>query len=270
MTQSRRRIKIQIDKNPRYVGTIHDDAVARRQGYRAALVPGAFLYGHFSRFAVDTWGMAWIERGAISIRFRRAVYNEDVVELVAITANEADIQQFELELRDPEGAIAATGSVSLPAISKSAPEIAPVAILPVPDPKPIIPAGGMTPGLRGGTACEPLPIDEVRESLSAFGEDHPIYAGGRLVHSGCLMRKAMFEVNRSFSLPGPYVLTACSGQHFAPMQAGQTFATVSTVRQAFERNGRHYFVSDETVLADGRPVATFVREQIYAISKGDA
>ena len=84
------------------------------------------------------------------------------------------------------------------------------------------------------------------------------------------MRKAMFELNQSFHLPGPYVLTACEGQHFQPFKAGGRFATASTVTGVYERNGRHYFETDEIVLSDGRPAARFRRSQIYASSGGSA
>jgi hypothetical protein len=42
-------------------------------GFRGALILGAFVYGYMSRFAVATWGAAWMERGTIAARFRRPV-----------------------------------------------------------------------------------------------------------------------------------------------------------------------------------------------------
>src|SRR5690606_38218693 len=50
-----------LDQNPRYRGSSHDDAVARQLGYRAALIPGAFLYGHLTRLAVRRWGEDWLD-----------------------------------------------------------------------------------------------------------------------------------------------------------------------------------------------------------------
>ena len=40
-------------------------------------MPGAFVYGHISRVAIEAWGAAWAERGAMCARFRRPVYNGD-------------------------------------------------------------------------------------------------------------------------------------------------------------------------------------------------
>ena len=265
-----RHIAIRLDDNPRYAGSIHDDTVARRMGYRAALVPGAFLYGHFSRIAVDLWGMDWIRRGGIATQFRRAVYNGDIVQLIATQRQDGAGERLDLVMTGADGQEAAAGWVALPATAPDTPDPRDLALAPLPDPRPRIGAGGMRVGMTGGTAQAILPQTEIAESLKAFAEDHPIYRSGALAHSGCLMRKAMFELNQSFSLPGPYVLTACEGQHFHPVEAGQRFATASTVTGVYERKGRHYFETDEVVLADGKPAARFRRTQIYATSGGNA
>lgn len=265
-----RRITIRLDDNPRYSGSIHDDAVARRMGYRAALVPGAFLYGHFSRLAVDLWGMDWITRGAISCRFRSAVYKGDVVRLVATHTPVVAGVRYDLSLFGVDNEKVASGWISMPADAPAAPDVRDIVLLPLPDPKPKIAAGAMQPGLTGGTAQTILTQQEIAESLQAFWEDHPIYRAGQLAHSGCLMRKAMFELNQSFALPGPYVLTGCEGQHFMAVEAGSRFATASTVTDVFERKGRYYFETDEIVLSDGRPAARFRRVQIYASEGGSA
>ena len=76
-------VDIRLDDDPRYKGSIHDDDVARARGYRAALVPGAFIYGHVSRLAIEAWGEDWAKRGAIGTRFRRPVYNGDRLTLEA-------------------------------------------------------------------------------------------------------------------------------------------------------------------------------------------
>lgn len=259
-----RHIPIVLDDNPRYAGSVHDDVVARRMGYRAALVPGAFLYGHFSRLAVDLWGMDWIAHGGIGITFRRAVYNGDTVRLTAQNVPNEAGQRLDLVMTGPGHEELATGWISLDRHPPPPPEVSESQIKPLPVPRPVYGAGQMSPGLTGGSAGAVLTRAEIAESLRAFGEDHPIYQGGLLAHSGCLMRKAMFEINQSFQLPGPYVLTACEGQHFAPMQAGERFTTISRVLSAFERKGRHYFESDEIVLGNARPVARFRRCQIYA------
>ena len=59
----------------RYRGSVHDDEVARRMGYRAALVPGAFLFGHFSRVAIEAWGLDWAALGLAAAIPAVVIYN---------------------------------------------------------------------------------------------------------------------------------------------------------------------------------------------------
>jgi hypothetical protein len=105
---------------------------------------------------------------------------------------------------------------------------------------------------------------DILDSRAAFQETHPLYAREGLAHPGLLMRRAMFEVNASFRWPGPVVLTACEAVHLAAVAAGARLATSSVIAEAFERRGRHYVVTEELLLADGRPAALFRRTQLYA------
>lgn len=257
-------LTIRLDANPRYRGSVHDDEVARRMGYRAALVPGAFLYGHFSRIAIDLWGAPWIERGSMAASFRRPVYNGDDVTVVCSPRDGASI---ELSMIGQDGQVAAEGWLAPPS-SVEAPSVDAWPVLPLPPERPAIVVGDAPAGRRGGTPGAVVTQAELRESRSAFGETHPIYDNGGMAHPGYLMRRAMFEVNGSFRWPGPVVLTACEGRHFAIVTAGQRLETSSVIAETFERRGKHYVVTDELMLADERPAARFRRTQIYARDGG--
>lgn len=255
---------LRMDDSPRYRGTIHDDAVARAHGYRAALVPGAFLYGHFSRVAVELWGLDWIERGSLGARFRRPVYKGDRVTIEMQPDPGSD--RIELTLRDSEGEVAADGWVAPPA-HRRPPDPAEWPLLSLPDPRPAIAPGGMRVGMRSGTAGAVASQADIEESLRAFDETHPIYAREGIAHPGFGMRFAMSEVARSFNWPGPMVLTACEGEHFGLLRAGQRLETSGVAAECHEKRGRHYVITHEMLLADGRPVTAFRRTQIYAQEK---
>ncbi|MEJ1159414.1 MaoC family dehydratase [Prosthecomicrobium sp. N25] len=260
-----RRLTIRLDDSPRYRGSVHDDAVARAMGYRAALVPGAFLYGHFSRVAIEAWGLDWAARGGIGARFRRPVYNGDEVTIEAgpLVAGAGRVRS-ELALRDAEGETAASGWIDLPDVAEPAPLAADWPLLRVPDPRPEIGPGGWRKGMRGGTAQSVLTEAEWLESLAAFDETHPIYRRETLVHSGLLMRRAMGEVYGSFRFPGPVVLVSCETRHYAPVRPGARFGTSSIVSDEYERKGKHYGETDEVVFADGNVVSRHRRLQVYA------
>jgi hypothetical protein len=253
-------LTIRLDASPRYKGSVHDDEVARRMGYRAALVPGAFLYGHFSRVAVDLWGLPWIARGAMAARFRRPVYNGDDV-TIACAAGDGDA--ISLTMTGADGQVASEGWIAPPS-DAPAPPLDDWPLRPPPEDRPQVMPGAAPVGARCGTAGAVLTEAEILESRAAFDETHPIYPREGVAHPGLLMRRAMFEVNGSFRWPGPVVLTACEARHFAVVAAGARLETSSVIAGAFERHGKHYVVTDELMLADGRPAALFKRTQLYA------
>src|ERR1035437_9310256 len=65
--------------DPHFKGSIHDDMSARTFGYQDALVPGPVVYGYLSQIPIEVWGMAWLERGTMSSRSRRPVYQGDEI-----------------------------------------------------------------------------------------------------------------------------------------------------------------------------------------------
>ncbi|WP_457661294.1 hypothetical protein [Sinorhizobium medicae] len=99
--------------------------------------------------------------------------------------------------------------------------------------------------------------------MSAFAETHPIYEDIGFVHSGMLMRTSMGDVNSTWKFPAAVVLVEVETQHFERVYPGQSIRTAGHVAETFERKGKHYLVTDEVLLADGRPAARFRRTQIY-------
>ena len=260
-------IEARLDDSPAYAGSAHDDAAARRMGYRAALIPGAFVYGHATRLAVDVWGMDWIGRGSIATRFRRPVYDGDRLTLRASApVRSEDGVKAELRIANADGEEVVTGWIGLPDERPAAPDIADLPMLPRPDPPPAIAAGAMPVGARIGTQEAVLGEADVQASLAAFAETHPIYAREGVVHSGCLVRLTMRDALRSFAFPMPVVFVAVEAQHFAAARPGQRMGTSGTVTAAYARRGRHYFDSEEYLVADGRQVlARFRRVNLYAV-----
>ncbi|WGF88568.1 hypothetical protein [Marinivivus vitaminiproducens] len=261
-----RQVPIRLDDSPAYKGSVHDDAVARRMGFKAALIPGVFVYGHMSRIAVDAWGADWVRQGGMRARFRRPVYNGDVLTIEAGEAALADgALRATLRARNEEGEEVAEGWLGLPEAAPEPPALERCPILAMPESRTAVEAGGLVPGTRIGTHQAVLTEEALRTSLAAFDETHPLYAAHGFAHSGCLVRLAMADTNRNFRFPGAVVFVTVESQHFAPVFPGQRIATSGTVTAVYERNGRHYFDSDEVLIADGGTVAArFLRTSIYA------
>lgn len=257
-------VHILLDDAPHYKGSIHDDAVARARGYKAALIPGAFVYGHISRGAIDAWGTDWAERGAMSARFRKPVYNHDDIR-VSLGPLEDDGRHIRsiARVHNGDGDEVTTGWIALAHEPVSPPAPDSLQILPSPEYPLAVKAGELPEGAPLHSRERVLTRDDFQISLSAFAETHPIYRDPGFVHSGMLMRTAMGDVNSGWKFPAAIVLVEAETQHFSPVYPGQAIRTAGQVAQTYERKGKHYFVTDEVLLADGLPAARFRRTQIY-------
>jgi hypothetical protein len=257
-------VHVLLDDAPHYRGSIHDDAVARERGYKAALIPGAFVYGHMSRGAIDAWGLDWIERGAMSARFRRPVYNHDDISVSAgALEDDGGALRSPVSVRNGDGEEVATGWIALPHAPVAPPEMSTLQLLPMPEHPPAIAAGELPVGAPLHSRERMLTEEDYRASLSAFAETHPLYAAHGVVHSGMLMRTGMGDVNGGWKFPAAVVLVEAETQHFRSVHPGQTIRTAGQIAQTYERKGKHYFVSDEVLLVDGLPAARVKRTQIY-------
>jgi hypothetical protein len=258
-------ISVRLDNDPRYMGSTHDDATAKKLGFRAALVPGAFIYGHVARVAVAAWGTAWLERGAIGMQFLRPVYNGDVI---AVTPDDPQTTEAgtrtPVSVRNGEDVEVAAGWIALPAAAPVPPSPAELPLLPLPDSAHAARAENMRVGDRAGTRATRLSVADVRASRAAFQETHHAFGDHGAVHPGMPMRLAMGDLNRSFAFASPVILAAVEAQHFAAAIVGQTLQTSSTIRDIYEKKGRRYFVSDEIAIADGRVAARYRRTQALA------
>ena len=253
-----------LDDDPRYEGSIHDTAVAQARGFRAALVPGAFVYGHVSRMAVQAWGQTWIDRGAMGLRFRRPVFDGDTLRLEAGPLEpESDMPRAAVTVAGPDPDAVAEGWIGLPSELPRPPD---PETLPrgTPGARQTVAAGEIVQGHAFSTVPRPLEIAEIARSAEAMGETEAIYDAGGLAHSACLMRIAMTDAYSAFRFPGAVILAEIEAQHFAPVRAGAMIETRGSIRRIWERRVKHFFEAEEWLLADGQVAARFRRSTIYA------
>jgi hypothetical protein len=255
-----------LDPNPRYAGTSHDEATARAMGFRSALIPGAFVYGHVTRMAVQGWGEDWLARGRASVRFRRPVHDGDplLIERGPLRREDDGFTADVSVSQTVTGEVVLDGSFGL--ADKAPPPPAELSLLPLPDPKIPVVAGKFQGGVRLGTDETILSEDMVGQSLGDFHETEPIYREQRLIHSGCLVRQTMSQALANFALPMPVIFAAVDVQNLSPAPIDSRYSTSGRVTRVWESRGKHYFESEEWLIADGsRPVARHLRRNLYAI-----
>src|SRR5262247_79583 len=65
---------------------IHSDEGAAKYGFAGALVPGVGLYAYLTRPVIDALGLEWVERGSMSAKFLKPVYDGEKVQARATVA----------------------------------------------------------------------------------------------------------------------------------------------------------------------------------------
>src|SRR6266404_5938038 len=161
---------------------IHDDAVAKRFGFRGGLVPGVDVMAYMVHLPVAKWGRAFLERGLSEARFVKPVYDGEIAD---VSGEESDgVLSIQVESR---GQLCATGSASLPATAPSV-SIADFAdAAPVSERRPVD-ARSYELGKWLGTVPRAWAGEAATEYLTDIRERHPIYLTEGLGHPGLIQR----------------------------------------------------------------------------------
>lgn len=262
-------VTARLDPRPRYAGTSHDDATARAMGFRAALLPGVFVYGHATRLAVMGWGEDWLNRGRASVRFRRPVYNGDplLVRRGPLEPEQGGLAAPVTVSHAETGEVVLEGSIGLADKAPVPPASLPV--LPTFDPRRAIRPCDVPEGLQLGSGETLLSPEVVGESLADFHETETLFADRGLVHSGCLVRVTMGDALGNLALPSPVILAGFEVAHLACVPMGAACRTSARITRAWQTRGRYFFETEEWLIADGRPVARHIRQNLYAIEDSD-
>jgi len=81
---------------------IHTDAGAQAAGFPRALVAGVTTYAYLTHPLIVAWGEDWLARGGGEIRFRRPVFDHDVLRCVPFVEDDAvSVQAITSEPEQP-------------------------------------------------------------------------------------------------------------------------------------------------------------------------
>jgi hypothetical protein len=239
---------------------IHDDAVARKFGFKGGLVPGVDVYAYMTHLPVKRWGRAWLERGSAECRFLKPVYDGDIA---VVTAAETAAG---LDLRiESHNELCVTGCAAL----GPEPIRPPVALDGGPTPpKPSAerpPADETT--LAVGTCFAIIPFrvtDEYAEEyLRTVRETEPLYARDGLVHPGTILHIGNWALRHNVVL-GPWMHVGSTVQHFAAARIGDELSARAVVTANYERKGHRFVELDVLVSANGStPIAHLGHIAIY-------
>ena len=218
---------------------IHTDAGAQAAGFPRALVAGVTTYAYMTHPLVVAWGEDWLTRGGGEIRYRRPVFDQDVLRCVPVADGDAVlVQAITSELEQPRAIFRAVRD------------------------------GGELKPLRDG---EVLPLKEF-ELIDTFscdygsraGDDFSFYADRGLVHPAVWPALAN-DVVYNYVARGSWVHMRSIIRHHATAKVGTTAELRSVVVKRFESHGERA-VLDVHIFVEGQVVASLEHEAIVALS----
>ena len=250
---------------------IHDDAMARRFGFRGGLVPGVEVFAYMAHMPVARWGRNWLERGQAECRFLKPVYDGAVARVTATEDGDA----LDLSVTSAQDRCA-TGRAFIPAEQRVAPPLDALPIATPPSERPAANETSLAPGRALGIT--PVTIDRAMlgNYLDDIRETEPIYRTEGLVHPGQILRLANQALVQNVVL-GPWIHVGSKLRNYAAVHVGQQL----TLRSRITSNAvskRHAIVEfDAIVVADGERrvaeithVAIWRPRQVAEVSHGAA
>ena len=239
---------------------IHDDVVARRLGFRGGLVPGVDVYAYLTHPIVARWGRGWLERGAVSVRFLKPVYDG---EHVAVTGILEDGDVLAIEVRNPDAVLCATARATLPHVAPSSPEVDAYPLAALPAQRPAASPDSLLPGTLLGSFASGFHAERAPEYLTDVRETLAIYREQRIAHPGYLLRNANYILGANVTL-GPWIHVGSDVQHYATAADGDCISTRGRVASAYERKGHRFVELDLLMVAnDTRPLVHVHHVAIY-------
>jgi acyl dehydratase len=241
---------------------IHDDTVAKQLGFGGGLVPGVTVYGYLTHPLVAQFGIEFLTRGYMEVRFRRPVYEGEALQVNAqITGQHDGRWQLDLNVSNPAGELCAIGTAQFPAPPVTETELPPRAPLPSPR-RPATPeALQVTPVL--GTLDVRFDAALAPTFLTILGETLPLYH--EIAHPAWLLRQANYLVDRNLAL-GPWIHVASTIQHLGVVRSGEDIAVRGRVVELTTHKGNDYADIDVVLMTD-RPIMRVLHRAIYRMGK---
>jgi hypothetical protein len=251
---------------------IHDDAIARRYGFRGGLVPGVTLYAYLTEPLVAALGPAWLERGTASVRFLKPVVEgEEVTVSGAVTARGPRSTTLAVSGATAAAPEAATLAATLPAGSPTPVNLALYRTAPLPESRPDVGREHLGTLDMLGTPVTTYDESIALEWLDKVGDPLPLYRGRTgWVHPAFLLQQANKALSLNVRL-GPWIHAGSIIRHLGGARVGETLATRGRVRSLFEKKGREFVELDLVIVAGQRPrpVAHILHTAIYYLGGPD-
>jgi acyl dehydratase len=237
---------------------IHDDATAKRFGFKGGLVGGVHVYAYMSHMPVLRWGRAWLERGTGEARFGKPVYEGDIAEITAVD----DAAGMSLRV-DSEGVICATGHAGLPDLAPALPDLTSFPSVPARSHREA--ADEQTLKVGDWLGMNPLTVtpEYQAQDIADTRETDPLYLKEGIVHSGTILRCCNWALSHNVVLPA-WMHMGSTVQNHSLAVVGDTLNVRARVTKNYEHKGHKWVEIDALVVAnETRPIARVTHIAIY-------
>jgi len=237
---------------------IHDDAAARRFGFRGGFVSGANVYAYMSHQPVQRWGRAWLDRGTLEAKFAKPVYENDIAEVAAV--EEPDGLALTVHSRD---ILCATGRAAMLTRPLQAPALG--------DFKSVAPRNNRVPAdesslkVNDWLGMTPITVTEElhTQDLHDLRETDPIYAREKIVHPGTILRCCNWALSHNVILPA-WIHMGSVVQNLGVASVGETLSVRARITKNYEHKGHKWVELDSLVVAnEATPVIRATHVAIY-------
>ena len=233
---------------------IHEDRVAAEYGFQGGLVPGVTIYGYMAAAVIEHFGPAWLERGAMDVRFFQPFYEG---EQVAVSI--AEQEQGRVKVEAGSRASGTAWIQDLLDDSLDFGDLPPEC--PMPD---RVPASreAMLVGTLLGTIEKALDLSEPGMSapLDAYlGQE-------RFAHPAIILALANEILARNYIL-GPWIHSSSEVRNLSAALDGDRLQVRGKIVEAYERKGHDFVVLDVAILKGAVPVSRIRHTAIWRLRK---
>jgi acyl dehydratase len=247
---------------------IHDDAVARRYGFRGGLVPGVTVYAYMTRPLAEALGAAWLERGTAHVRFVKPVLDgEEVTVAGTVTARDEKGVTASLTASTASAGECAVLMATVPAGTPTPVNAALYPVAPLPTERPAATRAQLQSLETLGTPVALYDAAQAADYLQKVGDALPLYRGaGGWVHPAFFLHQANLALSQNVRM-GPWIHTGSVVRHLGGARVGARLETRGRVRSLFEKKGREFVELDLAIVAGERawPVAHVLHTAIYRL-----
>jgi acyl dehydratase len=237
---------------------IHDDATAKRFGFKGGLVGGVHVYAYMSHMPVQRWGRAWLERGTAEARFGKPVYEGDIAEITAM--EDADGMSLRV---DSVGVQCATGRAGLPDVAPISPDLGEFRSVPARSRRLLADEQSLRIGDWLGMNPQTITPEYQIQDIADTRETDPLYSREGIVHSGTILRCCNWALSHNVVLPA-WMHMGSKVQNHGVARVGDTLSVRARVTKNYEHKGHKWVEIDALVVADeSRPIARVTHIAIY-------